>query len=241
MRINQHSSFLQDVMNSVRRGDLMPAAFQRPYVWSRHDVEQLVESILGGIPIGSFLVWSPSSNIDRAKAGTSRLGPIKANSISAHASMLLDGQNRLASLAWMSCPDKATWPTDMTEHEKAVWCEDELVLDLRAKKVMFVPAAQATLDFRLPVAAAFGRELMVEFMLAAMSGKGRWAHVSEADRDEGLKWYDHVLSTFMSARVVVTDLEQATPLEARDAFLRICRVGVPMTSVDFDKSMAWAY
>ena len=40
--------------------------------------------------------------------------------------------------------------------------------------------------------------------------------------------------------VVVTDMADATAAEAKDAFLHICKVGVPMSEADFEKAVSWA-
>lgn len=41
------------------------------------------------------------------------------------------------------------------------------------------------------------------------------------------------------ARTVETLIQNATAEEARHAFLRICRVGVPMSQEDFDRAVGW--
>ena len=47
-------------------------------------------------------------------------------------------------------------------------------------------------------------------------------------------------NAFRNAQVVVTNLEQATVEEAKDAFLHICKVGVPMSAADFEAAVSWA-
>jgi hypothetical protein len=67
-----------------------------------------------------------------------------------------------------------------------------------------------------------------------------WSRFSEAERDDGVGWWDFVAGRFRDARIVATYLEDATVDEARKAFLHICRVGVPMSSNDFDRALGWA-
>lgn len=78
MQITQSSGFLFDLLREVRSGTLLPAAFQRPYVWSKQDVEALCDSVLTGFPIGGFLVWEPGTLGDVSQLGRSRLGPVAA-------------------------------------------------------------------------------------------------------------------------------------------------------------------
>lgn len=108
MRITQSSVFVRTLLTNAATGQILPAAMQRPYVWQLNDVEALCDSILSGFPIGSFLLWEPDGAADLSFVAKGRLGPIGAN-VSGTGSdqyqLMLDGQNRLATLAWLSVED----------------------------------------------------------------------------------------------------------------------------------------
>lgn len=238
MRIYQSNNFLMDLTRQVRKGALLPAAFQRPYVWAKADVMALIESILRGYPIGGFLIWSPWGKADLSKVSRYRLGPILGTDESARVSLLLDGQNRLATLAWMGHDYEEPVPDDMTEQERATWPPDErLVADLATKTIKFVPVAEEHEGFRMPAAS------LVHSAVANVVFRKRWDEWSKLDEtalNAGLKWFDVTSAAFSEARVVVTEISEASAAEAKHAFMHICKVGVPMSEQDFAAALAWA-
>jgi hypothetical protein len=237
MRIYQASSFLYDLIRQVRKGSLLPAAFQRPYVWSQKDVLALVESILRGYPIGGFLTWTPNGKADLSGLSRGRLGPIYGTDDVMRTSLLLDGQNRLASLAWIARDTSQPLPDDVTEQELATWPQDErLIADLATQTIKFVPLAEAEVGYRLPAAALLSNPLANEIFRARWD---EWEKLGESATTIGMRWFDDTASAFREARVVVTEIADASPEEAKHAFLHICKVGVPMSEQDFAKALAW--
>lgn len=239
MRIQQHSVFLKELVRQAVRGELAPAAFQRPYVWTRADVLSLLESILRGYPTGSFLVWTPMGKADLAKVGRPRLGPITLETGDAPASLLLDGQNRLASMAWLVHDPASALPQDLTEHERSVWASGPvLVANLLTESFEFVDAGQADEGMRLPMRALVDSRQANPLIRERWDGI--WKPLGEEAINKGLTWFDKAQNTFSDARTVVTDMQHATADEARDAFLHICKVGVPMSEADFEAAIGWA-
>lgn len=240
MRIEHSTAFLSSVANMLQNGQLFPAAFQRPYVWTQEDVLSLAESIFAGYPVGGLLLWTPGPKADLTKVMRTRLGPIsflpdKINTD--YASILLDGQNRLASLAWLSRKPEMALPVDLTEHERAVWADDQVpVLDLVQSKLLFLPSKEASTGLRIPAYALFGE---ANPLVRKLWGT-QWAEFSDEDKDAGLKRLDTFAAAFQNARVVVTNLLDADVNEAKHAFVHICKVGVPMTEQEFNTAVAWA-
>lgn len=69
---------------------------------------------------------------------------------------------------------------------------------------------------------------------------GAWLQThNQAEIDEFLGLWDRARDSFRSAQAATTVIQGATAQEARHAFLRICRVGVPMTQEDFDNAVGW--
>lgn len=238
--IDSHNVFLSSLMKDVRKGMLLPAAFQRPYVWTKEDVLHLIRSIMEGYPIGSFLTWSPWGAADTSRMGRHRLGPIvgSADTGTNAPSFLLDGQNRLTTMAWLTRNIADPVPTDLSGQEKQTWGSgDSLVLDLAARAIKFVPESEVNVGFRLPISALFHGNLNQEMRSRE---KTQWAGVPIADIDDAAQWIDDTRYAFMEAKVVVTDIRYATVEEAKDAFLHICKLGVPMSEADFEAAVAWA-
>lgn len=239
MRIQQHSVFLSQLVREVSRGVLAPAAFQRPYVWGEAEVLALCKSILAGYPLGGFLCWAPGKHADMAKVGQSRLGPLASASDSPPEKLLLDGQNRLSSIAWMLRDNSSALPTDLSEAEAKTWAAGKiLVVDLGSQCVRFEDSSKAEQGFTLPSRCLFrGTDSMA---LVRRRWGTSWAHLDEETKNVGLGWYDKASNAFGEARVVETVLENASVGEAKEAFLHICKAGVPMTELDFDKAVSWA-
>lgn len=240
MHIRQSASFLSELVRMVCSGSLAPAAFQRPYVWERSDVLALIESIMRGYPIGGFLLWTPHDKADLTKAGRHRLGPIVTTDGKPASSLLLDGQNRLATMAWLAHDFSMPIPRDLSRHEKVSWgADDVLVVDLLKREFRYsVPGEMAESEFLLPTAAVLDSRIANKLIRKNWSTS--WSSFTEEQKERGLKWLDQCQSAFREARVTVTEIEHATAEEAKDAFLHICRVGVPMSEADFDASIKFA-
>ncbi|MFK4135925.1 DUF262 domain-containing protein [Pseudomonas luteola] len=240
MKIIQSSVFLSSLVSEVSSGSMMPAAMQRPYVWHKADVEALCDSILSGFPVGSFLTWAPGNCADLSNLSRGRLGPI-VGLVNSHPStqLLLDGQNRLASLAWMMNQDLPEMD-DASEAERATWLSGErLVLDFETRSIKFVPEAEANLNFRLPVWSVFNTMMTPAMSLLRLRTKQWMESYSEEASDAVIDFWNDCRSRFQDARTTLTIIDGATPEEARHAFLRISRVGVPMSQEDFDYALGW--
>lgn len=248
MRINQNSGFLLEMVRAVSAGRVLPAAMQRPYVWSRANVEALCDSIMSGFPIGGFLLWAPGDHFQPHQIAKDRLGPIRAaapEEVSRHYMLLLDGQNRLATLAWMM--QRAPTPIEISNPsrmETETWLGDvQLVLDFESRSVLFVPKAEAAVGLRLPAWTLVLSTDSASHHAVSSTVRTLWARwVTEYPQevvDEFMDLWDLAKQRFMGARITETVIEGATPAQAREAFMRICQVGVPMSVEDFDKALAW--
>jgi hypothetical protein len=232
MRISQNNAFLNDVLRSVLKGEVIPAEFQRPYVWSDTDVLKLWSSILKKYPLGGFIVWSPLTENISTAIGRGRLGPVQVSKRESRVDLLLDGQNRLASFAWSASDGKyLPTPESLSPAEHGTWFRDGkfrfLVADYKACCVRFSTENDTEC---MPLHLAF-------------NDSARWPWLREhapSMSDQAMDWIDKLLHLIMSARVVVTHIEGATVQEARDAFLHIAQVGVPISEADFDRATQWA-
>ena len=56
---------VQAVLEGIHRKDYLLPAIQREFVWDPDQIRQLVDSLMRGYPIGSFLFWK----VDAANAG----------------------------------------------------------------------------------------------------------------------------------------------------------------------------
>jgi len=107
MQLSQGSKSLLDLAKKAYAGEVMLPDFQRNFVWTRQDVEELLKSLLEDMFIGTFLVHNvePSNPPFKTIAieGAKLVNPdFRANS----SLLILDGQQRLSSYFYaLYCPD----------------------------------------------------------------------------------------------------------------------------------------
>jgi uncharacterized protein with ParB-like and HNH nuclease domain len=93
-----------DVVRSIAQDEFRLPSIQRSFVWEEERICKLMDSIMNDYPIGSFLVWSPPTNmlvrtrkfIQDYKEGMRLISEEPAVQSSRH--LVLDGQQRLQSL-----------------------------------------------------------------------------------------------------------------------------------------------
>ena len=222
VRIETEASFMLDIVRDVQKGRAAPAAFQRPFVWTADDVEALWTSILRGYPLGAFLLWRPAGGIVHARP---TLGPIPLTPDDRTA-LVLDGQNRLVTIAWsMTAPD-AEVPDGLPGGE-LFRAGRTLVLDPYERRVHFVDADRVQ-GMMMPIHHLF--DTTMPFIRKAWRSD---------DDDVHMEWIDDVGYRLRGARIVRTTIDGATPAQAREAFLHIARAGVPMSQADFDAAVAF--
>lgn len=246
MRIDQHSSFLLGLMEDALSGRVMPAVMQRPYVWSKQDVEALCDSIISRFPIGGFLFWQPPRGTPINMVSKGRLGPVTCKKIPSNDSplLLLDGQNRITTIAWMALQGPSPLFDELSTCEKVTWATGStLVLDGDTKTMHFVTEEEASIGLKLPAWTVIDtckvrNKINANAYIRSQYSKWISKH-SEQEINAFEELFDEVSNSFRNARITSTVILDATPEEARNAFLRICKVGVPMSEQDFDMAINW--
>ena len=85
-----------DLITDIRRGYIKIPKFQRDFVWGVEDTAKLLDSIIKGYPIGTFILWKTRERLRSIKnIGNANL-PTTPQGDSVQ--YVLDGQQRLASL-----------------------------------------------------------------------------------------------------------------------------------------------
>lgn len=234
LEIRTRSSFLINAIKDVAAGKLVPASFQRPYVWSKLDVSAFWTSIMKGWPIGSMLIWQPENSVDLSKVGRTRLGPIEP--AGQPSGIILDGQNRLATFAWSLRLPGDPMPAEhlMSEAEKETWGDGQLfVFDTVDRDAKFVHEDEVLGDrLLIPAGIVFDAVKLNPFL------RKRDKEIGVSD--EALVWIDPIGTAIRSAECSQIILDRASPDEALEAFRHIAKVGVPMSDQDFSDAMAWA-
>ncbi len=82
---------INELMDGIRKKDVVLPEFQREYVWSREQAKQLMVSLVKSYPVGSLLFWKTDEppELKNLKAAPDKLGTLQVT---------LDGQQRLTTL-----------------------------------------------------------------------------------------------------------------------------------------------
>jgi hypothetical protein len=95
----------------VLAGDIILPEFQRPFVWKRRQILDLLDSIFRNYPIGSMLVWESSQKL-ASKRNIADL-TVKERSAKYPVNYLLDGQQRLSTICgvlhWQPGSPTSVW------------------------------------------------------------------------------------------------------------------------------------
>jgi hypothetical protein len=238
MRIPERHDFLGDYVRRAAKGEFGVAGFQRPFRWTKHDVEAFLSSVMDEFPIGSFLTWRLTP--EQRSAGPlskGRIGPIVHDR--SVGTLVLDGQNRLSTIVWAArLPEAPVDPeTPYSKEEIEVWLGDEvLVADVEERRMHFVPSAASKSPKRYPLG-----EVMAAVHLnivRPMSLLSNMEAVGISDSD--LNWFfDEIPQFFRAKKTVVAEICDATVEEAFEAFLRICKTGVAISDKDIEAARKW--
>ena len=86
---------LKQLINFIESKKVAVPEFQRGFVWRKKQVEVLFDSLIKQYPIGSFIIWRTTQQIDaRALNGEKKLPRLKY--------LILDGQQRMTSIYYLS-------------------------------------------------------------------------------------------------------------------------------------------
>lgn len=101
--MGQGSESLVSQVRALLDGSLVVPSIQRGYVWQRSQVPYLLDSLYRGYPVGALLVWKTSLDVPLRLAAV-----VQGTPAHARPSVLLDGQQRLTSLAKVIDPSAVT-------------------------------------------------------------------------------------------------------------------------------------
>ena len=82
---------ISELIDGIRKRDVVLPEFQREYVWTREQAKQLMVSLVKGYPVGSLLFWKTDQppKLKNLEAAPEKLGRLQVT---------LDGQQRLTTL-----------------------------------------------------------------------------------------------------------------------------------------------
>ena len=85
-----------DLISEIKKGEIKIPKFQRNFVWSLDKTAKLLDSIIKGYPIGTFILWETNERLNDIKnIGGLELPPSPEGT---KVQYVLDGQQRITSL-----------------------------------------------------------------------------------------------------------------------------------------------
>ena len=86
----------KDLISEIEKGQIKIPKFQRDFVWSKENTAKLLDSIIKGYPIGTFIMWETNERLNDIK----NIGNIFLPQIpdGVKVQYVLDGQQRITSL-----------------------------------------------------------------------------------------------------------------------------------------------
>ncbi|WP_342042589.1 GmrSD restriction endonuclease domain-containing protein [Bacillus sp. OTU2372] len=127
---------IEVLVRLVKEGHIKLPKFQRPFVWTKNNILELMDSIYKGYPIGSILLW-----LTRQKLASERsIADLEINELEEEypTNYLLDGQQRLSSLCGILFWDG--------QNKNSVW---NVVFDLEKEEFLYDPDNEKIEYFKL--------------------------------------------------------------------------------------------
>lgn len=211
----QSRSF-QQMLNRVEDGTLKIPQFQRDFVWPREKSAKLIDSILKGYPIGTFILWKTKEQLRAVKEiGKQKLPPTPKGD---YAEQVLDGQQRLTSL-YAAC-NGLKIERDGREHD---FSDIFIDLDADATDDTETPLVSITPQGDVATAKADGR--CVRFVDLLANKFDLLARLA-ADRRDRLRGYHDRIKTYQFSIILIQD----APIDvATEVFTRINVTGQPLS------------
>jgi hypothetical protein len=211
---------IEELAGRILRGDILLPKFQREFVWERHQIVDLLDSVANNYPIGSVLLWrsreklrSERSIADLEIAPTQRGYPVN---------YLLDGQQRLSTICgalyWHGTDPHSRW---------------NLAYDLRERTFLHLdsladpPLHQIRLN-KINDASAFFEHVASLRTLTADDVATLERHAKE------------LFDRFKDYKIATVTLHEMSIEAVAPIFERINSRGTPLTIVDLMRAATWS-
>lgn len=248
MRVEHHTVNCPKIVNEVLAGKIVPAAFQRPYSWSKKNVTDMVRSADSGAPLGNIMTWYATRKMDMSNFMAKRFGPNIVVPKSDTNEILLNGFNRLATMAWLMFADA---PKDMliqrlgslfhniSEKEKSIFLSGErLVFDAENGEFYFVNDAEADKGLRMSFKAAVSKNInLLKEVIESKAAQG----IPQTDIDVLITNWDDLRrsNSFYSSMFLQTNVYSSEFEYAREFFLNTVNRGSPLTDMQIENIKTW--
>lgn len=219
-RIDVKTKSVQDLMDpgEIPSGRYWLPSFQREFVWDADRIRQLLDSIFRNYPIGSVILWKPSSRNATEVDPTAVPLMNVASPVSREPHLVIDGQQRLTSLLLVF----NGWRLQRGTDGKSVSCAP---IAYEPGRDRFIISEKRGHDFSKIVRAFIQNDLDA---LNELRGK-TLPSVFEQMKQKARK----LLTYSFSQYILETDVEDSkTFADMANAFIRINKEGVKIGNVE---------
>ena len=216
-RIDVRTKSIQELMDvgEIPSGRYWLPSFQRSYVWDSDKIKELLDSIFKNYPIGSVILWRPSSQV-AADLDPTAVPLVDTGLISQEPHFIIDGQQRITSLVLLFNGCR------ITRGGNKVMC-DPIAYDPNSDT--FIKSIRKGHDFSKIISAFCKHDMDA---LAELKSQTR-PDVFEKIRSKALQILKYPISQY----VMETDVEdEKTFADMANAFIRINKEGVKIGTVE---------
>lgn len=201
--------------NRVLTGDIVLPEFQRPFVWKRRQILELMDSIFRNYPIGSLLVWESKQEL--ASKRTIADLKVAERSETYPVNYLLDGQQRLSAVC-----GAIYWTPD--NNPRSVW---NVVFDLRTGKFFHSEQLDSHLAHQIPL-----RRLA--------NAPEFYKYLTPIDDQQLKDRADLLFTRFLEYQVPLVTLGDMSIDDVAPVFERINSTGTRLTIYDLMRAATWS-
>jgi len=205
---------IEPLARRVLTGDIILPEFQRPFVWKRKQIIDLVDSIYRNYPIGSMLLWESRQEL-ASKRSIADL-EVGERSASYPVNYLLDGQQRLSTI----CGVLYWEPGD----PKSVW---NVIFDLKIQKFSHIDHVEDLPPHQVPL-----RRLV--------DPADYFRRLASVDDQQIKKTADLLFNRFKDYQVPLVTLGDMSINDVAPVFERINSTGTRLTIYDLMRAATWS-
>jgi hypothetical protein len=209
---------VQNLVAAVQNGSLRLPDIQRPFVWEKVKVRDLIDSLYRGYPVGELMFWNTPGDDDTKTIGTAA----KTQSASAK---IVDGQQRLTSLFVVLTGEPVVDDDYRRERIRIAFNpfteRFEVTNAALEKNAEWIPDISAVFASPLKARKSFIERYVV-------------AHELDDDKEENLEEVFAKLHGLTNFTFTVIELQSTVDREkVAEIFVRINSEGVSLTQADF--------
>lgn len=207
---------LEELVKEVRFGEIRLPKFQRPFVWNKSDMLNLLDSIYNGYPIGSILLWNSSERLKSERS----IFDFDVNYQESEAyptNYLLDGQQRLTTLCgalfWDGSDPESIW---------------NICFDLESERFLF-PGKTEILNY-FPLNKLLSTSEFIRQCLKFDTHPQARLYYKNAEK---------LLESIKNYKIAVVKIGDISLEEIAPIFERINSTGRKLTMVDLMRAATW--